>query len=346
MASPIEQLIEHFLGSSLGLVPSLFLLILAFAVLTKSADIFVDAAVGVAEKVNLPKFLIGIIMVSVGTTLPEFVVSVLSALKGKPEMALGNAVGSVICDDGLALPLAAVFAIGVITVDSYVLRFAAGWLIAIDLTAYLMCAWDGKMSRGEGLVLLAMFVAYVSLALHRERRRPKELDPAVTEHECETKRGMAGLLGLFAFALVGVIIAGDVIVFAASIVATEVGVPDEIIAMSLVALGTSVPEVATCIVAARKGHGAIAAGNILGADILNICWVAGASAVANPLTIDQNTVHFMFPAMLAIVLVMLFFMGVTGRVSRTAGFTLLCMYIVYLTLLFIFFRETTPAGSP
>ena len=136
-------------------------LILCFLVLTKCANWFVDGAIGIAEYLNVPKMLIGIVLMSLATTSPELAVSVMSALDGQPEIALGNAVGSVIVDDGVALGLGALMAPAAIGVNPYLLKTTGIFLIVVDVVAYAM-AFDGTLSRLEGGVLIMLFVIYTS----------------------------------------------------------------------------------------------------------------------------------------------------------------------------------------
>ncbi len=331
---------------------SIQILIVAFVVLAQSAEWFVDGAVGLAKALRIPKIVIGIVLVSLATTLPELAVSVTGAIRGHPEIALGNAVGSVICDDGLALPLAALFAAGPIAIAVRTLRTAGIFIIVIDLIAMGM-AWDGTLSRPEGALLLGGFFVYLLLAYRTEKQGIREA--GTQEEGFFGNEGEAGgpegvfheggfsPLGLgmrFVGGLAGVIVSGNLVVLAAGSLAKGLGVPEEIIALGLVAFGTSVPEVATCVVAARKGEGAIAVGNILGADILNICWVAAASAVVHPLVVEKKTVTFMFPTMIVIVLAMLIMMRMGHTMTRKKGAILLGLYLLYLLGLVAFFRPT------
>jgi cation:H+ antiporter len=137
--------------------------------------------------------------------------------------------------------------------------------------------------------------------------------------------------------MVGIYIASRIIVSSAVFVAYYFHVPEAVIALVMVASGTSIPEVATCITAARKGEGGIAAGNILGADVLNICWVAGVSAIVNPLAVGTKMTHFMFPSMLAIVFAMLGLIAINYRLEKWKGGVLLIMYILFLISMMIFF---------
>ena len=304
------------------------LMVLSFALLAKCADYLVEGAIDIARYLHAPPILIGIVIVGLGTTAPELAVSVTAALKDSPEVALGNAVGSVIYDDGLALPMAALFATTAIAIDRIVLRSAAIFLITVDLVAWYM-AFDGTLARVEGGALVGLFVLYLIYSFWEQKRRPH----AETEEEAPS-RSLWKVALLFAGGLAGVVVSSHFIVEATPVVAMALGLPDVVIGLVVVALGTSIPEVATCIVAARKGQGALAVGNILGADILNICWIAGASALANPLVVPADVVNFMFPWMLAIVLTMLGLMRIGYELNRWKGLVLLALCIAYLIALF------------
>ena len=306
------------------------LMALSFVLLAKCADWLVEGAIDIARYLNAPPILIGIVIVGIGTTAPELAVSVTAALEGSPEVALGNAVGSVIYDDGIALPLAALFAAHAIPIDRVVLRSAALFLIVVDLVAWYMAS-DGTMARSEGGVLVGLFVLYLLYSFWEQKRQPA----ATYENDEGDKRSLWVVAALFVGGLAGVVISSDWIVLATPVVAEAMGLPQVVIGLVVVALGTSIPEVATCIIAARKGQGGLAVGNILGADILNICWIAGASALANPLEVKPEVVNFMFPWMIAIVLTMLGLMRIGHQLSRWKGAVLMVLCIVYLINLFM-----------
>lgn len=317
---------------SQGVGGALVVMVASFAVLVKCADWMVDGAVDMARHLRIPPILIGIVIVSIGTTTPELAVSVSAALGGKAEIALGNAVGSVIYDDGLALPLVALLSPVVVTIDRVVLRSAALFLIVADLGAYWMVS-DGTLSRWEGAVLVAGFFGYLVYTYWEQRRghraMPEELDLS------EPPRSWLQIAWLLSIGLTGVLVSSHGIVLAAEVVALAMGVSDIIIALVVVALGTSIPEIATCVAAARKRQGSLAIGNILGADILNICWIAGASATVHDLVVAEEVIHFMFPAMLIIVFTMLGLMRLGHSFERWKGLVLLTMCAVYIVLLLV-----------
>jgi len=316
------------------------MLALGFYLLAKSSTWLVDAAVGIAERFNVPKLLIGIVLVGLATTAPEFAVSVLAALQGKAEMALGNAVGSVIVDDGVALALVALMATAPVVVGGRTFKTAAFFLILVDIVCFALVAWDGTLSRGEGVILLTIFFAYMGYAIYDRKKHP-EADAESLELE-EAKQGAAGkgmvtLVVIFLLGLTVIIGSSEVVVLSAISIAKAAGIPEAVIAMTLVAIGTSLPEIATCVTAARKGHGALAIGDIIGADILNIAWIAGASATVNPLTLQFKEIYFMFPAMLVIVFTMLGWLLVKKKMTKTLGVILLTEYVIYFVMMIVLF---------
>ncbi len=329
--SAVHGLIEGHLGAAWVAI------ILSFAVLARSASLFVDGSIGLARRLRIPKLVIGIVLVSLATTAPELSVSLMSALKGKPEMALGNAMGSVICDDGLALGLAGLLTVSVIALDPRILKTSGLFLILVQALLFLFVAFDSTLDRWEGAVLVALFAGYLAI-LFRQHRQGKFKETADLEAALNTGEAMGKgrMIATFALGLAGIILASEFIVLSASSIARSFNISDAVIAMTLVALGTSIPEVATCVVAARKGEGAMAVGNILGADIMNICWVAGASALANPLTLSRREIGFMFPAMFLIVAVMLILLRIGYSLNRVKGAILLVLYAVYLAVFFMF----------
>ncbi len=304
----------------------------SFVILFKCADIFVDSSVALANRFRIPKLIIGILLVSLATTAPELSVSLMAALRGSPEMALGNAIGSVICDDGLALGLAGIVSVAPVAVIPSVLKSSGIFLIVISIIIFLFVVFDQTLSRWEGVMLVLMFAGYMAF-LFRQAKRGGFPDEPESGHEDVS---MIKLVVVFVFALAGIIAASEFIITSATTIALSFNISEAVIALTLVAFGTSVPEIATCITAARKGEGAIAVGNILGADIMNICWVAGASAIANDLTISSRDIAFMFPSMFVIVGTMLFLLRLGYSLTRVKGLILFGLYILYLTGFFIY----------
>ena len=318
-------------------------LVFSFALLFKCADFFVDGACGIANIMKIPRLVIGIVLVGLATTAPEFGVSVYASFLGQPELALGNAIGSVICDDGVALAFAAILTPVTIFVKCRAIRIFGAFLLSIDILAYLM-ARNGVLSRVEGLVLLGLLVLYFILLfknpnfrLHKDDTNNQHAD----ERSCKTLREMRIELRrpaiFFLIGLAGVVITSRAVVWTAKNIALHFGVPEIVIGATVVAIGTSLPEISTCITAALRGEGEIAVGNILGADVLNILWIIGVASVVRPIAVDLDIINFTFPYMILIVVIMLASMLLGCRLSKIKGLILLIFYLVYLTFTLMLF---------
>jgi cation:H+ antiporter len=315
----------------------------AFAVLFKSASYFVDGACGIARILNIPKLVIGIVLVSLGTTAPEFGVTFIAALRGKGEIAIGNAIGSVICDDGIALALAALLAPTVILVNCRLLRAMGLFLISIDVLAYIL-AKNGRVGRIEGLCLFLVLCVYYIFVLRSQRRYRSgaegeskvlsESDQVPPESE---KKSLRQPIRLFMFGLIGVGSMSFVVVEAAVKIAQHFNVSEIIIGSTVVAIGTSLPEISTCITAALKGEGEMAVGDIIGADILNILWIVGVASLVKPIEVDRDIINFSFPFMILIVVVMLGSMRIGCRLGKFKGIILIGLYILYVFMTFKYF---------
>jgi cation:H+ antiporter len=312
-------------------------LIVAFAVLAKCADIFVEGSVAMAEKLGVPTLVIGIFLVSLATTAPELSVSLASALRGNPEMALGNAIGSVIVDDGLALAVAGLLALAPVMIIPHVFRTAAVFLIGVQVLTFLFVARDVTLARWEGVLLVLLFFCYSGFLYIQHKTGRLQGDVDLEAIESEKRMPWSKVVPFFVLGIAGVIVAADFIVVSATSIAVSLGISKAVIALTLVAFGTSIPEVATCITAARKGKGALAVGNILGADIMNICWIAGASAIVNDLVLPRRDIYLMFPWMFAIVAAMLLMLSRGYRLTRKKGLALLLLYLMYIASFFLFY---------
>lgn len=319
----------------MGLWAAVVSMAVSFAVLARSADWLVEGAVGVAQRLKVPAMVIGIVIVSVGTTAPELAVSMSAALAGEPEIALGNAVGSVIYDDGIALPLVALLSPVVVIIDRFVLRYTAVFLICVDLVAYWMCL-DGVLSQREGVLLVLGFCGYLAYTYRvRSRSRAEDTETKAESSEEKEPKTWGRISYLFILGLTGVLVSSHLIVISAPIIARVAGVSSTIIGLVVIAFGTSVPEIATCVAAARRRQGSLAVGTILGADVLNICWIAGASAMVNDLEVARGDIHFMFISMLVIVGVMLALLHHNYRFEKWKGGVLILLCVLYLIALWV-----------
>ena len=325
---------------------------IAFYILFKAADLFVDAAIGISQDLHIPKFIVGVIIVGFATTAPEITVSVISAIKGESEFALGNALGSVIVDDGVALGLAAVFAPVPVVVNRMTMFKMGSFLLASLALSYFLAS-NGIISRGEGSILVVMLFAYWGKIIWNEAKRCRERNKQSCEIEVEKAEGdLKSHIMKFVFGLTGVIIASHFIVGAAEHIAVFFNVPKVIIGLTVIAIGTSLPEISTAIIAARKGEGEIAVGNIIGADLLNVLWIIGVSSMVRPINIANDritvklfklvfdnipSVHFSFIWSSIFCFLAILFVITRQKLVRWEGYVLLSLYVVYFYMNFSMF---------
>jgi cation:H+ antiporter len=319
----------------------------AIAILWKCADWFVEGAVGIAHRLQVPKMLVGLVLVSLCTTAPELMTSLLAALQGMPQLALGNAVGSVIVDAGVALGLAAVISSTPLTADPRIFRSSALMLITALFLAFFFCL-DGALNWWEGGLLLTVYIVHTVVTYINIRRRQRigEDTPPLLKELDELELQVLAvpvfrILTIFILGMGGVLLGSELLLIGAKGIGLKLGISEVVLGLTVAAIGTSMPEIATCVAAALKRQGDIGIGNIIGADILNICWVAGLSALANPstpLAAEMRTIYFMFPAVIIIVLSMLWMLSRRYELTRRHGVVLLSLYAIYTVLLFVILR--------
>ena len=339
METALEQ---FFAGLHWGLLA--LVLVASLAVLGKAADWLVDEAVVLSERSHIPKVVIGATVVSLGTTTPEAAVSVLAAFQGSPGLALGNAVGSIICDTGLILGLAAVIA--PLPLDRKIVN-RQGWIqfgagVALVAACFPWAGPEGVFTEGGGLpqwvgvVFLVALAAYLGLSIRWAGREKKDVASAEAHEKAQGSTALVLLKLAGSVALV--VAAAHILIPAVTEAAMRMNVPKSIIAATLVAFGTSLPELVTAVTAARRGHGELAVGNIVGADILNVLFVAGAAAAVTSegLQADGHFFLVLFPVMLFVLLIFrvgIYFSG--DRMKRPFGFVLLAAYGFYTVVSYL-----------
>lgn len=355
----MEHLIpqEWFVG-----LPQWALLLLAaasMAALIRGADRLVDGASGIAYRLGIPTVIIGATIVSLGTTSPECAVSVLAAWSGEPGLALGNAVGSIIVDSGLIFGLGCLLTS--LPADRFVLsrqgwvQFGAGVLLAV--TCYVVWLRHGNaaiLGRGFGLLLLILLAIYMAVSVRWSRRHPAG-EPFQIADEGDGARRTAKkpswLVVAMIAGLVMILLASRVLICAVSEVAEHHWhVPKVVIAATLVALGTSLPELVIGMTSIRKGHRELLVGNVIGADILNVLFVVGASAAAAPLPVVEHgaelpeiLLYVHLPTMLAILVLFRIYIVAAasrGRFRRWFGVPLIAIYVSYTILQFLVSRPS------
>ena len=312
--------------------------IVGLAVLVWSADKFVDGAVGVAEFCGMSTLLIGMVIVGFGTSAPELTVSAISAAQGNPELALGNAYGSNIAN--IALILGATALISPILMQRSVLRGDLPILLAVSVLSIIL-VWDGSVARWNGILLLAVFAAAMAYSIHRELKKAK-LEKSVSQSGnvdiAEPKKASLGKSVFWlVLGLVLLVASSRALVWGAVEIARTLGVSDLLIGLTIVAVGTSLPELASSIAAARRGENDLALGNIIGSNLFNTLAVVGLAAIISPMDeIEKAVTYRDMPLMIALT-VALIVLGYRrkgdGRLNRIAGAILLAVYLGYLGLL-------------
>ena len=306
-----------------------FLFAVGLVFLIKGGDWFVDGAVGFAHRFHVPEILIGATVVSIGTTLPEVMVSAASAVGGHGEIAYGNAVGSVICNTALIAAITVAVRPG--KVDSRALRTPVCFFFGAA-ALYLAVAYTRhRFSLPAGLALLALFVIYIVVSTRQALRLPP------TEQEEEAARTLLLDGALLVGGAVLIALGADMLVDNGALLARALGVPESVIALTFVALGTSLPELITAVTSLVKGHSALSLGNVVGANLFNLVLVSGLASTLNPFTLPQGRTLFGLNASLVLdlplmVLVMAFLTLPAlkkGELRRWQGVALLAVYAAF-----------------
>ena len=330
---------EELLTELITAFPTWTLLIIIAAgvfLLSKGADFMIDGVVDLAERTGLPKVVIGATIVSLGTTMPEAFVSVLAAFQGDPGLALGNGVGSIIADTGLIFGLTAL--ISSVPLNRYILNRNGWWqvgsatLLALSSAFLLLLPEERRfIGRPMGIGLLILLGVYMYMNMRWSRNHSEqEMGTDTAAHETDAPMWLCWVM--IVGGIIMVITGARLLIPAASELALRMGVPQDVIAATMVAFGTSLPELMTAITAVRKGHPEITVGNVVGADVLNCLFVIGAAATARPLAVPTNFYLIHFPMMLVVLWSFrLFITGNKGKIfPRWQGAWLLLLYLVYV----------------
>lgn len=331
----MEEIIHGFINP-LNLFWLFAIIAIMLFILSKGADILVDESVSLSVHLGIPKVIIGATIVSLGTTLPEATVSVMAAIQGNPDLALGNAIGSIIADTGLIIGLAAL--IGKLPVEESVIKkqgkiqYLSGILLAVLSLPFLSRGNDGNISQWMGFVFLALLAIYI----YRSIKWAQKDNSLVGENDIvEEKRPVYCQFLKLLIGITLVIVSSKILIPTVEITAIRVGIPQSIIAATLVAFGTSLPELVTAVTAVKKGHGELAIGNIVGADILNVLFVIGGAAAVTPkgLNVPINFYKLQIPVMIIILIAFrIFSKGKDREINKLEGMFLLTIYIVYILL--------------
>jgi len=326
-------------------LPVLFvILVISLAVMMAGAHWLVEGAASLAYRAGVSKIIVGATVVSLGSTAPEAAVSVLAAVRGQGGLALGNALGSVIIDTGLIFGICAL--VTRIPADKYILnrqgwvQLAAGVLLAAIAMFTFLSQGISTIGRPVGVFLLVLLVLYICASIHWSKQSPEIYEEKAQAVPLLSKTYMCVICIIAGLALV--IVGAQFLIGSATQISVVFEVPQSVISATIIALGTSLPELSIGITSIRKGHPEIMLGNIIGADILNILFVVGASAATTPLAVPWEVAWIHFPAMLLILIIFrVCIFTAKESFSRWCGLPLLAVYIAFNI---IAYTVRSPAG--
>ncbi|WP_250675411.1 calcium/sodium antiporter [Paraclostridium ghonii] len=310
---------------------SFLILIVGFALLIKGADVFVDGASSIAKRFNIPPMLIGLTIVAMGTSAPEAAVSVSSSLAGQNDMSIANVIGSNFFNILIVLGVSAIIAKlpvekNTIKKDTPFLLFISALLVVLGINL--------NLSRFDGLILLILFVFFL-VSMIKSNLGQKDCDISagesaiaieVTESEAIS---LSKTLVICLIGIVGIVWGGDLVVDSATKIATAFGMSTNLVGLTIVAMGTSLPEFVTSIIAVRKGETEIAIGNVIGSNIFNILLVLGLASIINPMTISMFAlIDAVFMTLITILLYI--FINKNNCLNKIHGFILISIYLAYM----------------
>ncbi len=305
------------------------LLVVGFVMLIKGADWFVDGAASLAGKFGIPQLVIGLTIVAMGTSAPEAAVSISAALQDNAGITIGNVVGSNIINVLVILGLASV--IIPIAVKKSTVKYEIPFTILVTVVLAVLGLMDNKISRLEGVILWVLFIAYLAYLFLMTKKGEAEVE------ENESKLDKVWKMIVFILIGGGLIVWGsDVTVDAATKIAQYFKMSDQLIGLTIVALGTSLPELITSVTAAKKGNADIAIGNIVGSNIFNILFVVGTTALITPVVYAQSFLVDSIVAVATMVLLWLLVLNKDRKLKRWGGAILLVGYVAYFAYLMLF----------
>ena len=302
----------------------------------KGGDLFVDAASWIAEASGIPKFIIGATVVSFATTMPEMLVSVFAALQGNADIAVGNAVGSVTANVGL------IMCVALICMECAMTRKQFGVKACLLLAAILALfgfTRDGQLSVLESVLILIIFVGFLVESLIAARQEQGSELPAQEERPKIDKKTVLLNIGKFLLGAAGIVLGAQLLIDNGSALARMLGVPDAVIAATMIAIGTSLPELVTTLTAIKKKQASLSVGNIIGANIMDLTLIMPLCAViqGKPMTVERQGMLLDIPACLIICAAALIPALVQGKFKRWIGYLIGGLYIAYLIIMFTCF---------
>lgn len=313
---------------------NIILLLIGFVLLIKGADMFVGGASDIARKFRVPSMVIGLTIVAMGTSAPEAAVSVSSSLAGQNEMSIANVVGSNLFNILVVLGVSAIIA--KLPVAEETKKKDSPFLLLIT-TALMLLALDGKLGRIDGIIMLCTFTWFlidtvkVAMKSSKESGSLEQLKEVAVDGEVSAEvkeKSMLGTILISIIGAVGIVIGGDMVVNSATNIATSLGMSSNLVGLTIVAMGTSLPEFVTSVMAIKKGETDIAIGNVIGSNIFNILLVLGLAASISPMAVSMVAlIDVIFMSIITLILHMFI---KKGSIDKKKGIILLCTYIAYM----------------
>lgn len=315
---------------------SVFFIIIGFILLIKGADFLVEGSSSIAKKFHIPEIIIGLTIVSIGTSMPELFVSTTSSIGGYSDMSIGNIIGSNLCNLLLILGLSTI--IKPVKFQRETRLIEIPMCLAITIIFTIFCNTSREISKIEALVLIILFVIFIIYTIFMGKKG-EEFDKVDNIVEIQSEIKPISIFKSIIYIVLGIIglkIGGDLTVDNALIIARQFNVSEKIISLTILAIGTSLPELVTSVTAAIKGNSDIAIGNIIGSNIFNILLIIGVSALISPLA--YNFTYNIQMAILIVAMIVLALFPIIppkNEMSRSNGLVYLIMYVTYMIILFI-----------
>lgn len=308
---------------------TVFLFILGLILIIKGGNWFVDAAIGIAQLSGLSEVLIGMSIVSLATTLPEITISVMAATNGHTTMSVGNAIGSMICNIGMVLSLPLLFMSGKINDKNFTIKAS---ILLLALVILYVVARDGVIDKSNSFILIAILLMFIGVNVHEAFHSIHLQQRHVSEDI--SRKEKKKLLLFFILGIISIFWGSRLLIDNGIIIADYLGVPEAVISLTFIAFGTSLPEFTTGITSLVKKKPAIGLGNIIGANILNICLVIGLSGLFSPLEVIPQNISFDLPIVIVLTLVLIVPAVIKKRTYFLQGLLFIIIYIFFISMTF------------
>jgi len=305
---------------------AVFLFVLGIVLVVKGGDWFVDAASWIARAANIPSFIVGATIVSFATTMPEMIVSVMASLQGKNDMAVGNAIGSVTANTGMIMALAMIFMTIVAPRKEYLKQCI---LLVLAGVVLWVGSLSGKLASWSSIILLIVFITFMIVNVMAAKGQKEQAEKVVV-----TKNEVIKKIVLFVLGAAGIVLGSNFLIDGGSSIATALGVPERVIAVTMVAIGTSLPELVTTITAIRKKESSLSIGNIIGANIIDLSLILPVCTFVSSgaFEVSKQCLNIDFPACILVSLIAVIPVIVKEKGYKVQGILMLLTYIAYLII--------------